>query len=402
MPSGHTVNAAVPSTAKKPTTLAAALNGMHWDAALALVMASDPYYAYTPVPDRHTIQQKAEAKGHGRKDSPDTSAPHEHSFRRYVLSSSKTRLLLHASCAGYLLYVLTHPSRYLPCRVTASTAASPGVTVTDCYLYQAAEGMQLLVHGGIPTSVLLLHAGAGISLLPLAIMQKEMVFYMPFAHKTVATAAAEDEAAPAERPAEAKSEAKKQHLQCARVSRQYHGITGFLAGICVVVMVSGGVSLRSYSVFSNPAVSSRAGLVNFSTAMLLSAVPWVVLSPATTASGVKAKAAVHAMFGGVLIKAILAVPFARLLGGVCQRLAGVHVTLPPRRHWYSRDTAAMPEGGVPLEVTQGVEGELERMYYKSILATVLIFGAWAMVDVVRFVRLVKQSVVVADKATKSV
>lgn len=401
----HGAAATASSTAKKkPTTLAGALNKLHWDTALALVMSSDPYYHYTPAHERisHTTAVEGNA-----------DVPREHWFRRYALSSSKTRLLVHVGAVGYLGYVLTHPSRYVACRVTVSstTSADAAAAVTDCYIYQGAEGMQLLMRGAMPKWAVLLHAIAGSLLLPLAITQKESVFYMPFARKPLTAAEAEAEKAEAQahrsasataataEAAQAQSDAKKVHLRRARVSRRHHGNCGFLTGVCVVVMVAGGVSLRSYSVFAAPATSARAGILNFASAMFLFAAPWAVLTPATAASGGQGKAAAHAMLGGVLIKAILAVPFERVLGGVWQKLAGVHVALPPAPRWFGGDDTTTR--AAPVEITQRVEAELERVYYKSILVTTVVFGLWGVADIVRFVRLAKKCVVAEESAKKS-
>jgi hypothetical protein len=403
--SSASATAAAATTATPHLSLGAALNKMHWDAALALVMASDPYYHYLAAPTASTASA-------GNDDTTKTTTaaaaaappPREHCFCRYMCSSSKVRLLIHASVVGYLLYVLTHPSRYVPCHVMVSTdSASTMPAATDCYLYQSAEGMQLLMRGKMPKLSVVLHAVAGSLLLPLAIAQKESVWYMPFAAKavpgseattTTSTITRTAAGAAAHESAAAHSEAKRVNLRHARVSRRYHGNCGFLTGACVFAMVTGGVSLRSYSVFSLPETSARAGILNFASAMFLFAAPWVALTPATALSGANAKAAAHAMVGGVLIKAVLAVPFERMLGGLWQRWAGVRVSLPPRR-WFSKEAAS------EVAVTQHMEGELERVYYKSILVTTILFGAWGVVDIIRFLTLAKKCVVLDERAKKA-
>ncbi|KPI85223.1 hypothetical protein ABL78_5731 [Leptomonas seymouri] len=382
-----------PSTKRAPTSLLAALGRMRWDEALAVVMASDPYYHYSP-PSKNDETAKAGASTTSDKNA--VPAPQVRWLRRYLLSSSTTRLLIHAGTAGYLFYVVSHPSRYVPCRVVVANADA---ATTDCFLYQSAEGMQLLMRSAMPKPCVLLHAVAGSLLLPLAILQKELIWQMPFSRKAVVDVGPmtnEDDARHSG-DAQAQSAAKRSQLRKARESRRYHSKCGFLMGACVAAMVVGGVSLRSYSVFASAAASSRAGILNFSIGIAIFAAPWVVLMPAVMLSCIGAKAAAHALLGGVLTKAILAVPFERMLGGIWQRLAGAVVHLPPQRQFKA---GAAPEG-VRLEVAQHVEGALERVYYKSILVTTIVFGVWGVADIVRFVRVARQCVAADAKSPKS-
>ncbi|KPA73626.1 hypothetical protein ABB37_09758 [Leptomonas pyrrhocoris] len=402
---GTAATATASSTKKRSKSFLAALNKMRWDSVLAVIIASDPYYHYAP-PQTPTHKASSATSNTDNTTADAPPSPPKHRLRQYLLSSSKTRLLVHAGAVGYLLYVVTHPSQYVPCRVVvvvggggaSAVSRSAPSTTTGCFLYQSAEGMQLLMRGKMPRWCVLLHAIAGSLLLPLAILQKESVWYMPFAHKAVDADAdgrhpTEGTATHHAGAAQAHSEAKRAQLQDARRSRRRHGLFGFVTGACAAMMVVGGVSLRSYSVFSASAASSRAGVLNFASAILLFAVPWAVLMPATTVCGVSARAAAHAMFGGVFIKAILAVPFERMLGGLWQRLDGVSVSLPARAGVTQRADVG---NGVCVEVTQQVEGALERVYYKSILATTIVFGVWGVADIVRFVRLARQCVVTGE------
>lgn len=415
---------------KPPTSLFAALNRMQWDSVIAIVVASDPYYHYDPT--RGTREKQADKNTDATATAPKDAEPQQqqqqqqqHWFRRYLISSSGLRLAIHAGSVCYLVYVLTHPSQYVPCTVIVAPAATAAANATgagvvqstaapittDCYIYQGAEGMQLLMRGKMPRWAVLLHAVAGTLLLPLGLTQKESVWYMQYAKKTVvesttviaaggggttiASHARVEEVRMGD--AQAHSAAKKVHLRRARVSRRHHGNCGFMTGCSVFMMVAGGVSLRTYSVFSEAHVSTRAGLLNFASAMFLFAAPWVLLTPATVGSGTNSKAVAHAMLGNLLVKAILAVPFERVLGGLWQRAAGVRVVLPRRRWW----PAGVVHDDVRVEVTQQVEGALERVYYKSIVATTVIFGIWGVVDIVRFVRLAKKCLAADERAKTS-
>lgn len=428
---GGTPEAAA-ATVTTTVTLATFLRGLRWEEAMRLAMESDPYYHYTPIddpvsappqrPSNSALSPTASTPAEATASPPRFSwagmlATVRQRLRRYLLCSSKTRLLVHAGAVGYCAYVVTHPSRHVPCIVTIDGASSSGsgsgsgsgglpavpASSTTCYLYESAEGMQLLMRDEMPRWVVFFHAVAGVLLLPLAIAQKESVWYMPFHGPTVPPSQGASAQRPGETPAPAdprphnhlqqqqqqsRSEEKRAWLRNARAARWWHGTLGFATLACVGCMVGGGVLLRSYSVFSAAVASQRAGVPNFASAMFVFAAPWLVLAPATGVTGQRGACAAHALLGGLVVKAVLAVPFERMLGCVCQRVAGVTVALPPRR-WSNRRGAYRD---VCVPVTQHVEAELEAVYFRSVAATTVIFGVWGLVDVYRFVRLARTCV----------
>ncbi|KAK7195228.1 hypothetical protein NESM_000447900 [Novymonas esmeraldas] len=410
----HTDAAAAPA-------LLSLLRRLRWDDTIRLVLGSDDYYRYRHDhrsssssgggcggggggghADAQAVQRcDADADGGASAPAAVPSSWPARACRRlrgYMRRSSATRILVHAGALGYTLYVITHPSRHVPCLVTIDGAGAAVAAAQRCFLYESAEGMQLLMRDEMPRWVVFMHAAAGTLLLPLAIAQKESVWSMSFTtHSARPSRPQQTSATPAAAPA---AVAGSEHQQAqrlahaaaardARRARRRHGVLGFATLLCVGRMVAGGVSLRRYSVFSAGAASSRAGVLNFASAMLIFALPWMVLAPATGITGRQAACAAHAMVGGLLVKAVLAVPFERVLGSVCQSWAGVKITIPRRGGGRTRAGAA---GDVCLAVAQHAEAELEAVYYKTVLATTVVFGVWGVVDVVRFVRLARACV----------
>lgn len=113
------------------------------------------------------------------------------SLPRYVLSSSKTRLLVHAGALSYFAYIATNPPRHVPCYVTVEGAtgspsqqgASAATSTMTCFVYESAEGMQLFMHDEMPRWNALAHAAVGTTLLSLVIAQAESVWCIRFSRR---------------------------------------------------------------------------------------------------------------------------------------------------------------------------------------------------------------------------
>lgn len=378
--SQQSANAAV-AEAPLPLTFAQYLQQLRWDEVVELTMLSDSYYHLAGDAERQLMDSSVAAP-------PQSRTALLSNLCRGLLSSSTTRLLLHVGAGSYTVWVLTHPSVVVPCTVSVASGSGDGSTAAAArYIYQSSEGMQLLMQAEMPRVMVVLHAIAGVALLPLALYQKESIFYLMYRSRRDAGAAPRRGA-----------EAARQHTRDTQLQRQRHRSCGTAAVLSALLMTAAGVGLRSYSAFAtgggrHPSVGATSqhrrgtgGVVDFGVAILYFALPWLVLAPITAASAKAASPSrrtvnphvVHAIFGGLFIKAVVSVPIARVLGGLYQRWAGVHVQLP--------DAAAAAASTVTprLRIAQQTEGELEKLYFTGIASAAAFGTVWAAVDIYRF------------------
>lgn len=287
--------------------------------------------------------------------------------------------------------------------VHASSSQHPASTAAGdvLYLYESSEGMQLLMRAPLPKLWNAMHAITGMLLLPLSLYQKESLPGMCMVQSTLPKASSERSDGNTNSNSSATTPPKEQFqrdLQARKARRVVHGAVGMTMVALMTTMTAAGVAMRSYSVFSAAAADGSSSgsegvsqrMVDFGKAILWFATPWGIFAPAVMITAKTRKALPHAVVGGLVCKACFAVPLARSLGAVYQKLTHVHVSIP--RDMPSVVTAVASSSSkvlkgksqlqqAPLIITQHAPGELERMYYASILTAAVVVGVWALYDI---------------------
>ncbi|CAG9567272.1 hypothetical_protein [Leishmania major strain Friedlin] len=206
-----------------------------------------------------------------------------------------------------------------------------------CLVYESAEDMQLRMHEEMPRWSALAHAAAGTMLLPLVIAQSESVWCMPFSRRC--------------HRSNQRSDANSQEARSgARGQAQPPTDGRFRAYYCRARPTPGAAVSWPTRLCCHHVRRLHGGQRRVA-AIAQRVLPWVGLAPATGISGTQAACVAHAMVGGLLFKAVLAVLLERVLGSICQSLAGVKVVLPPPRWLNAKESFS----DVRVPVTQHVE-----------------------------------------------
>lgn len=290
---------------------------LSWEKTLEIYLQGEHYYAY---------------KSEGEKPKGAVGK-----LKTYFTRSSKTRIATHFFIFSYFAFAVA--------RSGAQREVGGGAVQ-----YESREGLRLWVAGVVPTVRSAVHLVSALALMPLFVAQKENIFGMSHAAAQAGAAT----------PEEAKKTAEG-----VKARRSLHGLLGFLLNACTLIMAGSGSSLGSQSVFTPAEATSKH--LSFKKAMLLFTVPWLLMVPAVGITG-KLKSIKlsgrekpvslcfpHMMAGNIFLKAFIAVPAARLLGVLFQRVQ---------------------------EALHGQDGvSYEKCYYAGILSSAVCVGAWVAKDI---------------------
>lgn len=387
-----TMTSATASATVAPTASTSAyLNTLSWDNALRMTVAADGYYYRKPSAQAPSTTKSSAPSGakRGWRAAPNS----------FLCSSSKVRLCVHALAGSYMLWVVTHHAQCVPCRVSYTNAAPTSVsdagatatTTTTLYLYESADGVQLLLRQPIASLWSTVHDVGGLALLALSLWQKESVPHMmltTYVNSENSTSSKEEE----------KKAQRSAQLQRGRRARQRHGAVGIAMVLLMAGMVAAGFKVRRGFVASLPppptdsvtaatvtTSSNRPPVINV-LKTIGRALPWFAplfgaFVPAMMGSGVAKKAAPHAIIGSALCKICLWVPLSHSIAAVLQRATGAHVSLenlPP-----SSEAA-------PALVVLPREGALDAAYNTAAGVSAVVIALWLVNDTRKMVAQAKK------------